>query len=219
MTTPHDVVPVPESPTYSAPPLPLIDEDVGAEEASSRKSTRAAPASKTPICCGICAACKAGVSVVSRLSRARSAGIAGVALAFALASYTSDPDARAAELTAAQDPPAGQGVMCAWVFYAVATEVGDRCFPDEDPAYHAEETHRSVAEIDAFILANSKITPERLASLKKQQAHIGAPKGLLCHGELVDIYRAFQKAGVEKLRANADKMVARPGPPTIGDCT
>ena len=108
--------------------------------------------------------------------------------------------------------------MCAWVFYAAAAEVADRCFPDDDPALR-KELHRDVAEMDAFILANSKITPERLAALKTQQAHVGASKELLCKGELSQIYRSFQQSGLDKLRTAADAMVSRPGPPTLGDCT
>ena len=73
--------------------------------------------------------------------------------------------------------------------------------------------------MDAFILANSKITPGRLAALKANQAHVGASKELLCQGELAQIYRSFQQSGVDRLRAAADKMVSRPGRPTLGDCT
>jgi hypothetical protein len=80
------------------------------------------------------------------------------------------------------------------------------------------ELHRDVAEMDAFILANSTITPEQLVKLKAKQAHVGAPKEQLCRGDLSQIYRSFERSGVEKLRANADKMVSRPGPPTLGDC-
>lgn len=118
---------------------------------------------------------------------------------------------------AAPQTPPGEGVFCAAAIFALAAEVGARCFPGQDPDLQAE-LRQSVAKIDAFILQNSTTTAAELETFKKEQAHVGAPAALLCQGDASDIYLGLRRGGPKPIRENADLLVSRPGPPTWGTC-
>lgn len=114
-------------------------------------------------------------------------------------------------------PAPTASVMCVATFLNLAAEVGRRCVPDEDPALQAE-LRRAVARTDAFILRNSPMTEAELAEFKKTYALTGASKEVLCQGDPLMAYRAFQKGGVDRLRANTDEMLAQPRDPRVGEC-
>jgi hypothetical protein len=121
--------------------------------------------------------------------------------------------------TAAADPPLktpGEGVMCALGIYTYLEQVGAQCFPGQDPALQTE-LHRSVAELDRFVLANGW-TPADLTRFKAEQARVGQPKEKVCLAEWLPLYGASRRSGTEKLRASVLGLVARPGRPTWGDC-
>ena len=102
----------------------------------------------------------------------------------------------------------------------VIDEVGKRCFPGEHPEIQAELS-RSVGRLDAYVAANdSRATPGMIAEFKRTQGHVGGPQEFLCKddGDPAQMYRAFRAQGSQKLRETVDKVVARAGPPTWGDC-
>jgi hypothetical protein len=119
--------------------------------------------------------------------------------------------------TPERTPPPGEGVVCAWAIYAVVAEIGARCFPGDAPEFQAE-LNRSVGRIDAYVLKNSKMTPEDVARFKRDQGHVGYPKELICQGDGLQLYQALKSGGAARLRSATDAAVARPGEPTWGTC-
>ena len=121
-----------------------------------------------------------------------------------------------------QAPP-GEGVICAWAIYAVISNVAERCDPDGDPDLRAE-LRRAVERLDAYMAANTNLTPEQIHAFKVDQAHIDVPTTELCASEAVDLYRGFERGrddgevNVQALRSHVDGLVARPGTPTWGTC-
>lgn len=111
----------------------------------------------------------------------------------------------------------GEGVICAWAIMTTMAEVGDRCFPGEDPDYQ-RELHSAVSRLDAYVAKNSKRTPAEIQAFKRQQAHVGAPVEAICHGDVVEMYRALHKRGAPSVRAIVDQVAAHDGEPTWGTC-
>lgn len=117
-----------------------------------------------------------------------------------------------------REPPAGEGVICSWAIVTVLAEVGDVCFPGQNPALQAE-LRRSVARIDQYVLRNSKtMTSARMAEFKRQQGHVGAPASQVCIADAIQLYRSVEKAGAAKLLSGIDTLLARDGEPTWGTC-
>ena len=122
-----------------------------------------------------------------------------------------------AQASKAPDAPPGQGVICAWATVGMVAEVGERCFPGEDPDFQ-REARAAVGRFDAYVLNNSKMTPADVAAFKRQQGVSGAPLERLCKGDAVQIYRAFHAKGAPALRSVTASATARDGEPTWGDC-
>jgi hypothetical protein len=125
--------------------------------------------------------------------------------------------AQAAGAKPPPEPPAGEGVICAWAIYAVLAEVGRRCFPDDAPEFQAE-LRSSVAKIDAYVAKNSKATPEDITRFKRDQSHVDLPKELVCQGDGVAMYQSAKRGGVAIIRQHTDSLLARAGEPTWGTC-
>ncbi|MBL8543328.1 MAG: hypothetical protein JNJ63_05920 [Hyphomonadaceae bacterium] len=123
----------------------------------------------------------------------------------------------------AQDSPRaskpGEGVICAWALYTVASEVGRRCHPGEDVELQ-EELERAVSQIDAYVVANTNphVTQQQLHEFKRQQGHVGDSEEFLCHGDAHDLYRSSVEQGASAIRAHVENMISRPGEPTWGTC-
>lgn len=116
-------------------------------------------------------------------------------------------------------PEPGEGVICAWALYSVAAEVGGRCYPDQNVEVN-EELVRSVARIDAFVIANTdpQVTDQQVDEFKRLQGGVGAAEEFLCHGDAVQIYQSLAAQGASEIRQSIDTLVSRPGPPTWGTC-
>ncbi|MBI1251792.1 MAG: hypothetical protein GC189_10000 [Alphaproteobacteria bacterium] len=116
-------------------------------------------------------------------------------------------------------PEPGEGVICAWALYSVAAEVGRRCFPGQNVEVN-EELVRSVARIDAFVIANTdpQTTKQQIDEFKRQQGGVGADQESLCRGDAVQIYRSLAAQGALEIRRSIDTLVSRPGSPTWGTC-
>jgi hypothetical protein len=95
-----------------------------------------------------------------------------VAAAIVAATFVNDPHALAQ--SGARLPEPGEGVVCAWAIYTVASEVGKRCYPGEHAEVQAE-LHRAVSRIDAYVVANTKppVTQQQLDKFKREQGHVG----------------------------------------------
>lgn len=144
-------------------------------------------------------------------------------IAAAAALTTAVLPAGSGAVQSAQPPqaPGGQGVMCAVMLYGVVAEIGRRCHPDRLPAFQAE-LRQSIATLDAYVLANSNMTPERLARIRAEQAGGDLPDDELCSADSFSaIYTqpdVDEGAEVAKMRAEIAAMTARPGTPTWEPC-
>lgn len=108
-----------------------------------------------------------------------------------------------------REAPPGEGVICAWGIYSFVSEVVERC----------AELKRSVERLDAYVRANSEITPEQFDRFKREQANVGAPESAICQAGVADgLVDSLTRVPVHDLRASIDELVARPGTPTWGTC-
>jgi hypothetical protein len=142
--------------------------------------------------------------------------VLAAALALLAGSARADPAAEAPTSPPAMREPT-MGTICAVALYSAVQEVGKRCFPGEDAEFQAE-LGRAVARLDSYMLSHSDMDQAALDSLKREQSLVGAPKAELCSGDPVGLYRAFAGQGSEYLRAETERITARPGPATWGDC-
>ena len=113
----------------------------------------------------------------------------------------------------------GEGVICAWAIYTLASEVGTRCHPGEDVDVQAE-LQRSVSLIDAYVVANSNphLTQQQVDEFKRTQGHVGEPLESLCQGDADQLYRSLAQQGALAIRDSVRSLLARSGEPTWGTC-
>ena len=127
-----------------------------------------------------------------------------------------DAQPAAADRQAHREPPPGEGVLCAWVFVNAAAEVGRHCRPGQNPALQAE-LDREVARFDAYALRNG-LTPDQVAGFKREQGLSGTSETELCSSDGLGLYDHFVAQGPAVLRAGVDRLLARDGRPSWGDC-
>jgi len=73
--------------------------------------------------------------------------------------------------------------------------------------------------LEEYVAANSDITPDEIAKFEAEQGHVGASEVELCHGDLMQYFEdGLADSDPATVREETDQMVARPGPPTMGDC-
>ncbi len=111
----------------------------------------------------------------------------------------------------------GEGLICSAMLMVAAAEVGRRCAAGRDSEVQ-QELGRSIGRIDAFILRHSDITAADLSTFKRRQGGAALSNGEICSGDRLDLYQQFVKVGPATIRAETDRLVARPGKPTWGDC-
>ena len=115
------------------------------------------------------------------------------------------------------EPAPGEGVICHMGIYNMLAEYGRRCSPPPKPEFQAE-LERSIVRIDEYVLANSKISRDQIAAFKLKQSRVGAPDASICRADFGEMYQSASKASATELRDSVDKLLARPGEPTWGDC-
>jgi hypothetical protein len=62
------------------------------------------------------------------------------------------------------------------------------------------------------------MTAEQIAKFKRDQASVGLLDPKMCHGDALSIYQGFSELRSADLEAQTDKLLARAGTPTWGDC-
>jgi hypothetical protein len=151
------------------------------------------------------------------ITRSRGGLVLALVAASFLAALGGEPFAFAQ--SGRRTPEPGEGVICAWALYSVATEVAGRCYPGQNVEVQ-QELVRSVARIDAFVIANAdpQVTEQQVEEFKRQQGGVGADEELLCHGDAEQLYQSLAAQGASEIRQSIDTLVSRPGPPTWGTC-
>jgi hypothetical protein len=115
-------------------------------------------------------------------------------------------------------PRPGEGVLCGWAFVVAAQTVGKRCFAGQDAALQAE-LDASVAALDRYVLANSRMTPADVARFKAEQGLGAAPDKQICQGDPAALYQALRSRGAAAIRSQTEALTARAGEPTWAACT
>jgi hypothetical protein len=115
------------------------------------------------------------------------------------------------------EPPPGEGVICMLALVHAAAEVGSRCFPGQNPTFQAE-LETEAGRIDEYVLKNAPMKPGDLAKFRREQALAGVPTAKVCGPDPISIYKGFLAVGADQLKSNVDRLLARPGKPTWGDC-
>lgn len=110
-------------------------------------------------------------------------------------------------------PAAGEGVLCGLAIYSAVAEVGRQCFAERNLDFQSHVRH-NIARIEAFVRANSAMTQADLEQFEHRQA----PRDNACAADLTKFYQAFAKAGSAAIDQDVDRLIARPGPPTWGQC-
>ena len=124
----------------------------------------------------------------------------------------------AAPVQTPRETPPGEGVVCAWALYSFAADVVERC-PSDVSAEMKAELKRSVERLDAYVRANSEITPEQFDTFKREQANVGRPEAEICEAGVGDgLVDGMTQMPVAQLRTYIDGITARPGTPTWGTC-
>ena len=115
----------------------------------------------------------------------------------------------------------GVGVLCMWALTTAAAEVGRRCHSGQNPEFQAE-LDRAVTLFDEYVRRNSSMAPEEFTAFKQRQGLAGAPESRLCTGDPLGGYETMAQnvaeRGIDEFRQLVDHLLARPGPPTWGDC-
>jgi hypothetical protein len=95
--------------------------------------------------------------------------------------------------------------------------MSQRCPVNAKPALQ-DELRRTVEMLDAYMAANSAITPEEVARFKSEQSLVGAPEAELCQEETLSLYESVSDIDLDELRTQIAALTARPGEPTWGTC-
>lgn len=114
-------------------------------------------------------------------------------------------------------PKPGEGVLCLWALTSVASEVGKHCPGKSDPSFQAD-LDGSVALMDQYVSANTHIGTEGIAKFKSQQGGVGESPAELCTADKTRLYDSLRAQGAAAIQESVQKVVARPGTPTWGDC-
>ncbi|HEV7660936.1 MAG TPA: hypothetical protein VGO55_13940 [Allosphingosinicella sp.] len=76
---------------------------------------------------------------------------------------------------------------------------------------------RTEARIEDYVLRNAPTNRAALDRFRRDQLGSGA-EASFCEGDAAGMYRVVAGQGVARMRADTDRLLARQGPPTWGDC-
>ena len=114
--------------------------------------------------------------------------------------------------------PPGRGVLCLGTILYWAKEIGERCYPGDDPAYQARlQTYAE--RFDSYIVRNVDGGAEALAQFKASQGLGQGTEKQVCEAaEDYDFYSHMRHVNDDEMKAGIDALLARDGPPSFGDC-
>jgi hypothetical protein len=118
---------------------------------------------------------------------------------------------------AEREEPPGEGILCSLAIFSTLTEVGKICFPSQD-VETIQSFSSAASRLGDFMLANG-VKSNDLAYFLKDQGGAGKPAAELCSETALELYASIKRGmSPERLRAEIDRSVARPGQPTWGTC-
>lgn len=120
--------------------------------------------------------------------------------------------------TVPEDKDPAVGTVCLWAIYNVIDQVGKRCHKGEDAALQAFVA-QGAARLDQVLRDKGGMTEEQLARFKREQTGTDVPDAEFCKPNGADgFYKPAREQKLEAMRRDLDKVLARPGKPTWGDC-
>lgn len=124
--------------------------------------------------------------------------------------------------TLAQDQRPGEGVICAYVLYTMSQFIIETCGWDRLPIDDAVD--RAVPRIEAYILANAS-DPSIVEQTRKNLRDGRVLANTWAEGELeaycevnANLESSRQMFTPAEFERNMDKLLSRPGEPTLGHC-
>ncbi len=115
------------------------------------------------------------------------------------------------------EPPPGSGVLCLGGFIYFAEKSGNMCRAGQDPEFQ-QHLARLSDRFDDYIVRNTGGDPTILARFKTGQNLDSEDRSYICEGDVAQIYDRFKAAPAAELDKAVDKLLARDGPPSFGDC-
>ena len=108
------------------------------------------------------------------------------------------------------------GMICLAAIYVAVEEIASRCDTDLDVG-QVEALRRSIAKMDNHLIVHGW-TDENLSAFKTQMSNAEATDDQMCSGDGLEFANAMSRAPAEQIEAQADAMIAMPGPPPWGTC-
>ena len=142
----------------------------------------------------------------------------GLCIALSASAQSAPPATTPPTPSAEREKPPGEGVLCAWGIYTAMASVGSTCFPGENPGLQAD-LRRYSAQLEAYVVRNDRnATPQSIAEFRREQGQAETPAAKLCRADIVRMYRGFEKADRQALKAAVAEATARDAQPTWGTC-
>ena len=115
-----------------------------------------------------------------------------------------------------QDPP-GQGVLCLATFVYFVEKNGKQCRSGKDAEFQARIAGYA-RRFDEYIIRNSGGDAAGLARFKDGQGLNSSDRNYICAGDVAESYDRFKAEKPQELDKAVDKLLARDGRPSFGDC-
>jgi hypothetical protein len=150
-------------------------------------------------------------------SGAMSAPAAGAALPSSSAPPASStpPAASAAPGLGIDDRDRHAPVLCDWGIFLELKDISDRCFASEDQPLK-QALSQSIADMDKFIIRNSKTTQ---AELDRHKAQLKVQDGDICkNDEALEFYKGFRTIKIERIRQGTAVLLEIPREPVAQPC-
>jgi hypothetical protein len=141
--------------------------------------------------------------------------VAGAAIGAAACAQL-DPPAPQAAATAPAEAQEQGGLLCSLGRLHIIESVGRRCFAGQDGAFQAGVAE-AIARLEERAQAGGMSRAD-LHAFASSMAGAQRPEASVCDLEGRMIYRTAVESGLDPLRAEVERQVARPGPPGWGTC-
>ena len=109
------------------------------------------------------------------------------------------------------------GLLCTLALFHIVGGAGRHCFAGQDGPFQTALAE-SVARLEAHAQAGSAMSRAELDAFGRAMAGEERAGGETCDGEAAGLYRAVRDLGVEALRIEVERQLARPGPAQWGAC-
>ena len=110
-----------------------------------------------------------------------------------------------------------RGVLCLGTFIYFAEKNGKICRAGQDNEFQ-ERLARLSSKFDAYIIRNTDGNPDTLSKFKASQNLDSEDRSYICEGDVAKSYENFKAIPAADLDESVDKLLARDGRPSFGDC-